>query len=67
MAPIKVKFRTTRDILIPKGSPVVFVARMNKVVERTATAFVKAGPDMHYEWLMYFDDALAAGLIEEMP
>ena len=61
------KYQTTRDILVPKGTLVVYVHKMKKDVERVANAFVRAGPDMHYEWIMYFDDALRLGWIEKVP
>jgi len=62
----KCKYQTTKDIFIPKGTSVVYVGRMRQEVERTAQAFIPAGPNMHYEWLMYFDDALKIGLIEKV-
>ena len=58
------KYRTTKDILIPAGTNVVFVSRMRQDVYRAAMAMVKAGPDMHYEWLMNFDEAIKLGFIE---
>lgn len=60
------KFRTTRDIIVPKGSNVVYIGRMKQEVTRLAHAFVKAGPDIYYEFLMNFDDALELGWIEEI-
>ena len=60
------KFRTTKDILIPAGTNVVYVARMKQDVVRMAQAIVKAGPHQHYEWLMHFDDAVSRKLIEEI-
>ena len=61
------KYRTTRDILIPKGTLIVYIHRMKKDVERVASAFVRAGPDRHYELTMFWDDALKANLIEKVP
>ena len=61
------RYRTARDIVVPKGQIVVFVSKMRKEIERTALAVVNAGPDTQYEWTMYFDDALRSGLIEEVP
>ena len=61
------RYRIARDIIVPKGQIVVFVAKMKKDIERTALAVINAGPDMQYEWHMYFDDALRSGLIEEVP
>lgn len=60
------KYRTTRDIVVPKGSRVVYVGRMRKDMFRLATAMVRVDEDKLYEWLMQFDDALASGLIEEV-
>ena len=59
-------YRTAKDILLPKGNVVVYVHRMKKDVERTALAVVRAGEDMHWEFQMHWDDALRAGLIEEV-
>jgi hypothetical protein len=61
-----IRYRTTRDIVIPKGNIVVFVSRMKQDVARLALAIVSAGPDVHYEWSMNFDDALAAKWIEKV-
>ena len=61
------KFRTTRDIVVPRGTNVVYVHRMKMDVERVARVFIRAGEDMHYEWQMFWDDALRAGLIEKVP
>lgn len=60
------RYRTTKPILIPSGTNVVLITRMKQDVERTAMAIVRAGPDMHFEWRMFIDDALKAGLIEEV-
>lgn len=60
------RFRTTKDIVVPKGSPVVYIGRMKQDVERMVQVIVKAGPHKHFDWLMHFDDALEAGLIEEV-
>lgn len=65
--PITGKYQTTRDILVPKGTAIVYIHKMKKDVERVASAFVRAGPDMHYEWHMYWDDALRLGWIEKVP
>ena len=61
------KYRIARDIMLPKGTTVVYVHKMRKDVERTALAIVRAGEDMHWEFQMFFDDALRAGLVEEIP
>jgi hypothetical protein len=61
------KYRTTKDIVVPKGTHVVFVNHMRQDVVRAASAVVGVGKDMHYDWLMYFDDALESGLIEKVP
>lgn len=60
------RYRTTRNIIVPAGTTVVYVSRMKKDVERVASAIVSAGPDMHYEWQMHFDDALELGWIERV-
>ncbi|MET0651054.1 MAG: hypothetical protein ABWY63_00955 [Hyphomicrobiaceae bacterium] len=65
-SPNKRRFRTVKDILIPAGTRVVYIARMKQEVLRTAQVIVSAGPDKHYEWLMHWDDALENGLIEEV-
>lgn len=66
MTNVSRKYRTTRDIVVPKGSRVVYVGRMKKDMSRLATALVRWDHDKVYEWIMHFDDALEAGLIEEV-
>ena len=60
------RYRTTRDILVPKGSRVIFIKHVKQEAYRLAQALVGHGPDMQYEWTMSFDDALKAGLIEKI-
>ena len=66
MGPAK-RYRTTKDILIPKGHRVVFASRMKQDLLEMVAAVVAVGPDMHFDWLMARTDALEAGLIEEVP
>jgi hypothetical protein len=61
------KYRVAKDIVIPKGHSVQFINRMKQELLETVGIMVKVGPDMHFDWYMYRDDALAAGLIEEVP
>ena len=60
------KYRTTKDIIIPKGSNVIFVSRMKQEATRKAQALVNLGGGRIYDWMMDFDAALEAGLIEEV-
>lgn len=60
------KYRTTRDLTIPKGNNVVFVSHQRTEAYRLAHSIVRLNADMIYEWTMSFDDALAAGLIERV-
>ena len=60
-------YHTTRDITIPAGTKVVFITSMRQHVVDVAMAVVAVGKDMHFDWLMYADDALKEGLIEEIP
>lgn len=60
------KYRTTKDILVPKGTRVIFIGHIRHEAYRLAQALVGHGPDMQYEWQMSFDDALKAGLIEKV-
>lgn len=60
------QFQTAKPIIIPKGTKVVFVNKMHQSVVNMAQAVVGVGKDAHFDWLMYFDDALETGLIEEV-
>jgi hypothetical protein len=60
------RYRTARDVTIPKGTLVVYIHRMKKDVDRVANAFVRAGPEMYYELQMHWDDALRLGWIEKI-
>jgi hypothetical protein len=60
------KYRTTKTIVIPKGHSVIFVGRMKHDIREAVLAVVRVGPDKHYDWFMGRDDALEAGLIEEV-
>ena len=60
------KYRTTRDILVPKGTRVIFINHIRQENYRLAQALVSPGPDLQYEWTMNFDDALREGLIEKV-
>lgn len=60
------KYRVAKDIVIPQGHSVVFVGRMKHEIVEAVTALVSIGNDRHFDWYMFRDDALAAGLIEEI-
>ena len=60
------KYRTAKEIVIPKGHRVVFAGRMRQDLLEMVAAVVPVGPDMHFDWLMARTDALEAGLIEEV-
>jgi ABC-type molybdenum transport system ATPase subunit/photorepair protein PhrA len=62
----RTRYRTTRDIVVPKGNNVIFVSHMRQDTYRLAHSIVRISPDMIYEWQMAFDDALASGLIEKV-
>lgn len=59
------EYRTTRDIIIPAGTPVTLVTRMKQDILRAAMSVVSVGNDMHFDWIMYFEDALELGYIEK--
>ena len=60
------RYRLCRDLTVPKGNTVVYVSKMKKDVERVAMAIFRISEDIHGEMHVYFDDALRAGLIEEI-
>jgi len=60
------KYQTAKDILIPKGTRVVRVSKMSQQVNNMATVLMGVGKNAHYDWLMYFEDAVATGMIEEV-
>lgn len=60
------KYRTTKDILVPKGTHVVFVSHQKQEVYRLAQALVRISEEAIYEWHMNFDDAVREGLIEKI-
>jgi hypothetical protein len=60
------KFQTAKDIVIPKGTRVVYVSKMRQEVSNMASVMMSVGAHKHYDWLMHFDDALGSGLIEEI-
>jgi hypothetical protein len=59
------KYRTTQDIIIPAGTIVARIPMLQKEVPNVATAVVSVGNHMHFDWIMWFDDAVKAGLIEK--
>jgi hypothetical protein len=61
------KYRIARDIVIRKGTRVTFIGKMKQDIREAVTAMVSVGNDMHFDWYMFRDDALEAGLIEEVP
>jgi hypothetical protein len=60
-------YRTTRDIVIPKGTKIVVVTSMKQHIVHAAMAVIAVGKHAHFDWLMYVEDALKEGLIEEIP
>ena len=66
-SPSVAAYRTTRDIVVPKGNRVIFVSHIRKEAYRLAQSLVSLKPDMLYTWEMDFEDALRAGLIEKVP
>jgi len=40
---------------------------MKQHVVHAAMAVIAVGKDAHFDWMMYVEDALKAGLIEEIP
>ena len=60
------RFRTTKDILVPKGTSVIFISHQKHEAYRQAQALVRVDADKLYQWNMAFDDAIAAGLIEKI-
>lgn len=60
------KYRIAKDIVIRKGTRVTFVGKMKQDIREAVTAMVSVGNDMHFDWIMYREDALEAGLIEEV-
>jgi hypothetical protein len=60
------KYRIAKDIVIPKGTKVLFVSKMNQAIVEAMTAVVGVGKDMHFDWIMYREDALESGLVEEI-
>ena len=60
------RYRTAKEIVIPKGSSVVYVNKMNHVVTETALVMIVLEGDYSFDWMMQFQDAFASGLIEEI-
>jgi hypothetical protein len=60
------RYRTTKDILVPKGTNVIYVSKQKQHSYRLARALIRISHDMIYEWQMDFDDALRARLIEKI-
>ena len=60
-------YRTTKDIIVPAGTKVIVVTSMKQHVVHAAMAVIAVGKDAHFDWMMYVEDALKAGLIEEIP
>jgi hypothetical protein len=60
------KYRVAKDIVIPKGHSAQFVGRMKHDIVEAVTVLVAVGKDSHFDWYMFRDDALEAGLIEEV-
>ena len=63
----KANYRTTRDIVIPAGTPIMYIRSMKHHVTHQASALVNIAPNMSFDWMMYFDDAFTIGLVEEIP
>jgi hypothetical protein len=62
----KKKFQTAKDIVIPKGTRVVYIGKMRQEITNVASVLMGVGKHAHFDWMMHFDDALEAGLIEEV-
>ena len=60
------RYRTTKNILVPKGTRVIFISHIRQDAYRLAQALVNVNPDMQFEWTMNYDDAMTAGLIERV-
>ena len=67
LAPNLNKYRTTKDIVVPKGTLVIFIAHMKQDIRRAAQALISHGKDRQYTWLMDFDEAIDSKLIEKIP
>ena len=61
------KYRVAKDIVIPKGHSAMYVGKMSHAILDAVTVLVAVGKHSHYDWYMYREDAIAAGLIEEVP
>ena len=60
------KYRLARDITFLKDNAVVFVGRMKHDIYRAAMVHQNVGPELSQELFMNFDEAMRAGLIEEV-
>lgn len=60
------RYRTTRDILIPKGNHVIFISHIRQDAYRLAQSLVTLNADTQWTWEMDFDSAIKAGLIEKI-
>ena len=58
------KYRLTKDVLVPRGTRVIFISHIKQDAYRLAQALINIAPDMQYTWEMDFDSGLKAGLIE---
>ena len=64
--PIKV-YRTAKEIVIPAGSEVsVEENRTSSYKTPHASVLIEVDPDSTAEWMMDLDEAIAAGLVEEV-
>ena len=59
------QYKTAVDIVIPAGTRVVYVRSMRQEVNEMAIAMVTLPDFRSFDWLMGFEDAMAAGLIQE--
>lgn len=60
------KYRLTQDIVIPKGTRVIFIAHIRQEAYRQAQALISHSPYAQSEWQINFDEAIKAGLIEKV-
>jgi hypothetical protein len=60
------KYRTTKPIIVPAHTNVIFISHIRQDSYRLAQALITINPDLQYEWNCGFDAALKAGLIERV-
>lgn len=63
---MKTVYITTKDIVIPAGTPVMRDSIKRKYAVDMASILTAETRDATSEWMMPFDEALALGLIKEI-